>query len=147
MTAAELVERAETFRINLEGALDDSGCGGCSAWSAGTFLGVTGTIKLVSFDRGGVLVDSERIAVKVDAQLLSAVGWPKSEAEVIQRLSAAPFEGEVVPVDRSAKWIQALAMRALLLARSTSREMGGLGEPPHPARLALSSGDVFGGRT
>ena len=37
------------------------------------------------FDCDGVLIDSERIAVKVDVIVLRELGWPLSEAEVIER--------------------------------------------------------------
>ena len=36
-------------------------------------------------DCDGVLVDSERVAIRVDAQVLAALGWPMSEAEVVER--------------------------------------------------------------
>ncbi len=42
-------------------------------------------VDLVIFDCDGVLVDSERLAVKVDMLLLRELGWPLSEAEVIER--------------------------------------------------------------
>jgi HAD superfamily hydrolase (TIGR01509 family) len=42
-------------------------------------------VELLIFDCDGVLTDSERIAVKVDVQLLAELGWPLSEAEVIER--------------------------------------------------------------
>jgi HAD superfamily hydrolase (TIGR01509 family) len=41
--------------------------------------------ELVIFDCDGVLVDSERIAVRVDAIVLAELGWPLSEAEIIER--------------------------------------------------------------
>ena len=41
--------------------------------------------ELVIFDCDGVLVDSERIAVRVDAAVLAELGWPLSEAEIIER--------------------------------------------------------------
>jgi HAD superfamily hydrolase (TIGR01509 family) len=41
--------------------------------------------ELVIFDCDGVLVDSERIAVRVDAIVLARLGWPLSEAEIIER--------------------------------------------------------------
>lgn len=44
-----------------------------------------GPVELVIFDCDGVLVDSERLAVKVDVQVLARLGWPLSEAEVIDR--------------------------------------------------------------
>jgi HAD superfamily hydrolase (TIGR01509 family) len=41
--------------------------------------------ELVIFDCDGVLVDSERIAVQVDRAVLAGLGWPLSEAEIIDR--------------------------------------------------------------
>jgi HAD superfamily hydrolase (TIGR01509 family) len=46
---------------------------------------VINPIELVIFDCDGVLVDSERIAVRVDVALGAELGWPLTEAEVIQR--------------------------------------------------------------
>jgi HAD superfamily hydrolase (TIGR01509 family) len=40
---------------------------------------------LVIFDCDGVLVDSERLALRLDAELLADVGWPMSESEQIER--------------------------------------------------------------
>jgi HAD superfamily hydrolase (TIGR01509 family) len=40
---------------------------------------------LVIFDCDGVLVDSERIGVKIDVRVLAELGWPLTEAEVIER--------------------------------------------------------------
>jgi len=42
-------------------------------------------IRLVIYDCDGVLVDSERLAVKVDVQVLASLGWPMTEAEVVER--------------------------------------------------------------
>jgi HAD superfamily hydrolase (TIGR01509 family) len=42
-------------------------------------------IELVIFDCDGVLIDSERLAVKVDVVVLGKLGWPLTEAEVIER--------------------------------------------------------------
>jgi len=42
-------------------------------------------IELVIFDCDGVLIDSERLAVKVDAVVLAALGWPLSEEEIVER--------------------------------------------------------------
>ena len=41
--------------------------------------------KLVIFDCDGVLVDTERIAVRVDAVVLARIGWPLTEAEIAER--------------------------------------------------------------
>jgi HAD superfamily hydrolase (TIGR01509 family) len=40
--------------------------------------------RLVILDCDGVLIDSERLAVKVDVQVFRELGWPLAEAEVIE---------------------------------------------------------------
>jgi HAD superfamily hydrolase (TIGR01509 family) len=40
---------------------------------------------LVIFDCDGVLIDSERLAVRTESQILTELGWPLTEAEVIER--------------------------------------------------------------
>ncbi|MFD9478716.1 MULTISPECIES: HAD family hydrolase [Streptomyces] len=55
-------------------------------------------IKLVIFDCDGVLIDSERLAVEVDAKVLAALGWTMSEAEIVERFvgrSHAYMVGEI----------------------------------------------------
>jgi HAD superfamily hydrolase (TIGR01509 family) len=47
--------------------------------------GAPRAIELVIFDCDGVLVDSERLAVRVDVRVLAALGWALSEREVIER--------------------------------------------------------------
>lgn len=42
-------------------------------------------VDLVIFDCDGVLIDSERLAVKIDVIVLRELGWPLSEREVIER--------------------------------------------------------------
>ncbi len=42
-------------------------------------------ISLVIFDCDGVLVDTERIAVRIDMIVLAELGWPMTEAEVVER--------------------------------------------------------------
>ena len=37
------------------------------------------------FDCDGVLVDTERIAVRIDVVVLAELGWPMTEAEVVER--------------------------------------------------------------
>ena len=44
-----------------------------------------GPVELVIFDCDGVLVDSERLAVRVEARLITELGWPLSEADVLER--------------------------------------------------------------
>jgi HAD superfamily hydrolase (TIGR01509 family) len=46
---------------------------------------MTQPLQLVIFDCDGVLVDSERLAVRVEAAVLAELGWPLSQAEVIER--------------------------------------------------------------
>jgi HAD superfamily hydrolase (TIGR01509 family) len=76
---------------------------------------------LVIFDCDGVLVDSERIAVRIDAIVLERLGWPLTEAEIIDRFMGrseaymtgaieraigrslpAGWEGEFAPLYRDA---------------------------------------------
>jgi HAD superfamily hydrolase (TIGR01509 family) len=54
--------------------------------------------ELVIFDCDGVLIDSERIAVRVDAEILGELGWRLTEAEIIERFmgrSDAYMRGEI----------------------------------------------------
>ena len=43
------------------------------------------SVCLVIFDCDGVLVDGEGLAVAIDVKAIGALGWPITEAEVIQR--------------------------------------------------------------
>jgi HAD superfamily hydrolase (TIGR01509 family) len=40
---------------------------------------------LIIFDCDGVLVDSERLSIRLDAVLLKRLGWPMSESEIVER--------------------------------------------------------------
>ena len=54
--------------------------------------------ELVIFDCDGVLIESERISVRVDAQVLSRLGWPLTEGEIAERFvgrSHAYMVGEI----------------------------------------------------
>jgi HAD superfamily hydrolase (TIGR01509 family) len=44
-----------------------------------------GPLELVIFDCDGVLVDSEPIAIRIDAEIFAEFGMPMSEAEIIDR--------------------------------------------------------------
>jgi HAD superfamily hydrolase (TIGR01509 family) len=46
---------------------------------------VSPSISLVIFDCDGVLVDTERIAVRIDVIVLAELGWPMTETEVVER--------------------------------------------------------------
>ena len=48
--------------------------------------------ELVIFDCDGVLVDSERIAIRVEAEFLAELGWPLTEAEIIERFMGRTAE-------------------------------------------------------
>jgi HAD superfamily hydrolase (TIGR01509 family) len=42
-------------------------------------------VELVIFDCDGVLIDSERLTIRADVEMLHELGWPLSEADVIER--------------------------------------------------------------
>jgi HAD superfamily hydrolase (TIGR01509 family) len=46
---------------------------------------VTSRFELVIFDCDGVLVDSERLSIRVDAVYLEQIGWPMAESEIVER--------------------------------------------------------------
>jgi HAD superfamily hydrolase (TIGR01509 family) len=48
---------------------------------------VDGPFELVIFDCDGVLVDSEHIAVRVESRYLTELGWPLTEAEIMERFT------------------------------------------------------------
>ncbi len=56
-------------------------------------------LRLVIFDCDGVLVDSERIAVRIDARVLAELGWPLSEEEVIERFVGRSHEHMVAEIE------------------------------------------------
>jgi HAD superfamily hydrolase (TIGR01509 family) len=63
---------------------------------------VSSQLELVIFDCDGVLVDSERLAVRTEVEVLAALGWPLSDREVIERF-----------VGRSPAYMQAAIERHL----------------------------------
>ena len=60
------------------------------------------SVGLVIFDCDGVLVDSEPLAVRVEARLITELGWPVSEADVLERF-----------VGRSDSYVRAEVERAV----------------------------------
>lgn len=71
------------------------------------------SFELVIFDCDGVLVDSETLGIKIDHAFLAEVGWPLSEAEIIDRFVGrsdadvvAEVEANVGPLtpDAVARW-------------------------------------------
>lgn len=66
--------------------------------AAGSVAWMGGSVELVIFDCDGVLVDSERLAVRIEARLISDLGWPVTEQDVLQRFvgrSDAYMLGEI----------------------------------------------------
>jgi len=65
---------------------------------------------LVIFDCDGVLVDSERLAVRTETRILNEIGWPLSESEVIDlfvgRTSQAMQEEVEGHLGRDIDWTQ-----------------------------------------
>ncbi len=63
---------------------------------------------LVIFDCDGVLVDSERLAVRTEAEILSELGWPLAPSEIVERFvgrSAADMHQEIERhLGRSVDW-------------------------------------------
>lgn len=57
------------------------------------------TFELVIFDCDGVLVDSERIAIRVDAVMLDRLGWPLTEREIIERFVGRPHDFMVSEIE------------------------------------------------
>ena len=56
-------------------------------------------ISLVIFDCDGVLVDTERIAVRIDVVVLARLGWTLTEAEVIERFMGRSDEEMTLEIE------------------------------------------------
>ena len=56
-------------------------------------------IELVIFDCDGVLVDSERIAVRIDAMILEQLGWSLTEAEIVERFVGRSTESMTADIE------------------------------------------------
>jgi len=69
---------------------------------------VASRFDLVIFDCDGVLVDSERLIVRTESRILSHLGWPLTEADIVERFvgrSAAHMRAEVERhIGRSVDW-------------------------------------------
>jgi len=74
----------------------------CCPLSAGRVrrLARMADFDLVIFDCDGVLVDSERLAVRTEAQILASLGWPLSEAEIIDRFVGRSAEHMQLEIER-----------------------------------------------
>jgi HAD superfamily hydrolase (TIGR01509 family) len=63
---------------------------------------------LVIFDCDGVLIDSERLAIRIEASILNSLGWPLQESEIVKRFvgrSATYMQGIVeAEIGRTIDW-------------------------------------------
>src|SRR5665213_555524 len=55
---------------------------------------------LVIFDCDGVLIDSERLAVRTERRILADLGWTLTEDEIIERFVGRPSSYMLVEVER-----------------------------------------------
>ena len=60
---------------------------------------MTGVLGLVIFDCDGVLVDTERIAVRIDVAVLAKLGWMMTEADVVERFMGRTDEYMVSQIE------------------------------------------------
>jgi len=60
---------------------------------------VTDALGLVIFDCDGVLVDTERIAVRIDIAVLAELGWVMTEADVVERFMGRTDEYMVSQIE------------------------------------------------
>ena len=56
--------------------------------------------QLVIFDCDGVLVDSERLTVEVEARMLTEMGWPITVEEIVQRFVGGSGEHMLTEVEK-----------------------------------------------
>jgi HAD superfamily hydrolase (TIGR01509 family) len=72
-----------------------------------------GDFDLVIFDCDGVLVDSERLAVRIEAEVITALGWPLTEADIVDRFvgrSDSYMQAEIERnIGRGVDWERELA--------------------------------------
>ena len=58
------------------------------------------TSDLVIFDCDGVLVDTERLTVVVEARMLTELGWPNTPADVVRRFLGRTSEAMLAEVEQ-----------------------------------------------
>jgi HAD superfamily hydrolase (TIGR01509 family) len=56
-------------------------------------------LDLVIFDCDGVLVDSERLTVDVEARILTELGWAHTRAEVVERFMGRTIESQLAELE------------------------------------------------
>lgn len=59
-----------------------------------------GSERLVIFDCDGVLVDSERLAVVVEARMLTEMGWPITPEEVVRKFVGGSSEAMLAEIEQ-----------------------------------------------
>lgn len=111
---------------------------------------MTAPFELIIFDCDGVLVDSERLSIRVDAIYLERLGWPMPEEEIVERFvgkSDADMRAEIeehiggpIPadIDEAFERLYRETLAAELTAVDGIREA--LDQIPTP-RCVASSGD------
>ena len=114
---------------------------------------MTHRIGLVIFDCDGVLVDSERLSIPLDVELLAQLGWPLTEADVIERFvgrTDAAMRAEIearVGRDIGPEWA-AFAERYIRLFAAELQPVDGVAEAVEAIQAAgyatcvASSGDL-----
>jgi len=114
---------------------------------------VTRRFDLVVFDCDGVLVDSERLSIRLDAELLAQLGWPLSADEIVERWvgrTEAAMRAEIeehLGRDIGEEW-EAFAERYLAAFARDLRPVEGVGAAVDAVQAAgyatcvASSGDL-----
>jgi len=98
-------------------------------------------IDLVIFDCDGVLVDSERLAIRLEAELISSLGWPLTEAEVVDRFvgrSDSYMQGEIERrIGRAVDWEVEFAPRYREVFERELTPVGGIVEALDAITVAM----------
>jgi len=61
---------------------------------------VTSPFDLIIFDCDGVLVDSERLTVRVEVEILADLGWELTEADIVERFVGRSHEYMTAEISR-----------------------------------------------
>ena len=70
------------------------------SWCMGNIAGMVSGVELVIFDCDGVLVDSERLTVEVEARMLTEMGWPITVEEVVRRFVGGSSDAMLAEIER-----------------------------------------------
>lgn len=62
-------------------------------------VGVVGAFELVIFDCDGVLVDSERLSIRVEAEIYAELGWPLTERELADRYVGRSLDDQLAELE------------------------------------------------